>query len=188
MSRPQWDFDNLQTFEGYSAEGHVGNNPLFEIMKQGESFYRQGEYQSALQEYQQLIQAQPENGWLHYRVAHAFQELGQLDKALHHYWIAFKRGLSLGMSGEDDALALCDIGSIYVEKNDFEGAIAAFRLSMQIRPSLTGDYGLGQALYLNGEVQAALPLLKAVANYEKYKKGAAKLIAMIQDCDTVTEL
>ena len=180
MKRPQWNFDDLQTFDRYSAEGHIGTNPLFEVMQQGDSYFRQADYSSALQVYQLLVKNEPQNGWLHYRLAHAMQKVQSFDLALDHYWSAFKLYLPSGMGEDYSPICLCDIGAVYVEKGDIEGAIAAFRLSARIRWSVVAAYGLGQALYLNGEPGAAKAALSDVVKYDKYKQNTVRLMSLIQ--------
>ena len=175
----QWRFDDLQTFDAYSAEGHIGSNPLLEVMQQGDDDYRQGNFEAALFSYQQLVQAVPTNGWMHYRLAHTQQKLGDFDRAIASYWTAFRLGLPAGMGEDDSPIALCDIGAVYAEAGDIEGAIAAFRLSSRFRFSTSAAYGLGQALYLNGEPLAALAELKAAAKYDRYKQSATRLMAII---------
>ena len=182
MDRPpaaHWQFDDLQTFDGYSAEGHIGNNPLLAVMKQGDDEYRQGDYASALLAYRQLVGAESENGWMHYRLAHVRQKLGEFDQAIASYWSAFKLGLPSGMGEDYGPIVLCDIGAAYAEIGDFDGAIAAFRLSSRVRFSTVAAYGLGQALYLNGEPLAALTALKAAAKYDRYTQNATRLIGII---------
>ena len=174
-----WQFDDLQTFDGYSAEGHIGNNSLLAVMQQGDNEYRQGDYASALLAYRRLVGVEPENGWMHYRLAHVQQKLSKFDQAIASYWSAFKMRLPSGMGEDYGPIALCDIGAAYAEIGDFEGAIAAFRLSSRLRFSAVAAYGLGQALYLNGEPLAALTELKAAAKYDRYTQNATRLIAII---------
>ena len=180
MNKGKWKFEQLRTFDGYSAEGRIGDNPLFEVMKRADDHFRQSDYLSALQEYSLLIKAEPRNGWLHYRLGHTLQGLKHFDQAIHHYWVAFKLGLPSGMDGDCDALALCDIGAAYAEKGDIEGAIAAFRLSTRIRYSVVASYGLGQVLYLNGEAAAALTELEDAARDSRYQQDAVKLMSLIR--------
>lgn len=103
------------------AAGTDGSDAKF---ARGALLAKQNKNQEALAVFDQIAQAEPMNGAVHYQRAVLFQKLGQQDKAID----ALKRSTQIDPGY---APAWFDLGAIYYNKGDYNNALTAYRAAVK---------------------------------------------------------
>ncbi len=103
-----------------------------------------GQFEKAVEQFQQAVQLDPVNDLDYYRLAIAYQNLNQLDKAEETY----KRSISVR---PDYARGYSALGVFYINQADYIKAQAMFEKAASLRPDDYRDLGnLGAALLYEG--------------------------------------
>jgi len=143
------------------AEGHV----CLGLLENGT-----GQYEKAVEQFQQAVQLDPVNDQAYFQLAQAYQNLNQIDKAEETY----KRRISArpeyyrGYSG---------LGAFYIGQAEYEKAQEMFEKAIALKPASYGDYrNLGGTLLYEGkDEEATRALEKSIAirpSYEAYESLA----------------
>lgn len=81
-----------------------------------DALYREHKYREALQEYQKILDAQPEQSGAYARIGLCYYRLEDVDKAL----TFFQKALETGPAAPD---ILINLGAIYLQKGDLEQGV-----------------------------------------------------------------
>jgi tetratricopeptide (TPR) repeat protein len=101
---------------------------LQEVIEAARTAAAAGRLPEARDAYQRAIQASPESAFLHRELALLERKQGNQDAALDR----FRRAIELDSA---DAVSFVQMGELFEERRDFEGAEAAYRKAAEIEPS-----------------------------------------------------
>jgi Ca-activated chloride channel family protein len=94
-------------------------------MRKGNHLYRKGEYENALQSYQEALVQEPDNPAIHYNIARALYKMEQYDEAIGE----FQMGL-LNKDRNFQADVLYNIGNCNFKKGKLDAAIDMYKNSL----------------------------------------------------------
>ncbi len=120
----------------------------------GEYFDLQNNPEEAIKEFEKAVELRPDLPSLHYVLGSAYWKHSQLDRAA----AEFRRAIELNPR---HFMAHYKLGMVLLEQNNRVSAAKEFRTALNEQPGLIDAYlGLGNALYLGGEYDAAVSQLK----------------------------
>lgn len=93
--------------------------------------FENGNYEQAVELYQQAIEEDPENAKLHFNLASALYKMGETEEAMQVY----DRFESLSESPEDQSFASYNKGTMLTEEEKYEEAIEYFRDALRKNPN-----------------------------------------------------
>ncbi len=159
-------------------------NQVSEHLKSGDASLKKSDWDSALREYREAVQLDPENVPAHNGVGRALGEKGDHDGALREFQEAVRldpnyaeahngMGWILGLKGDIDgamkeyreairlkpeyARAHSNLGWAFTEKEDWDNAIREYREAVRLKPDDTDAYdGLAWSLNQKGDWPSAL--------------------------------
>ncbi|MBO0351717.1 tetratricopeptide repeat protein, partial [Phormidium pseudopriestleyi FRX01] len=151
------------------------DNPVEALIQKAETYYRQGELDSALRICHQLIQMQPDFAPSYKLLGNVLQASGKLEAAIRAYqW----------------AIALCpefaeahgNLGTIYYQQGDFPRAIAAYQTALEFNPNLAGLYwNLGKLFKETGDIHQGICYQKRAININPKLVGASGYFSLGTD-------
>jgi len=116
----------------------------------GNEYYRQGNYDSAIAEYNKALQLNPNDASAYNNLGLAYESLGQYQKAIEY----LQKSLQLD---PNDALAYYNLGVAYGGLGQYQNAIEYFQKSLQLNPNNVEAYtNLGAAYVDLGQYQQAI--------------------------------
>ncbi len=119
----------------------------------GDALYKEHKYQEALQEYQRILDAQPEQVEAYARIGLCYYRLEDVDKAL----TFFQKALEKGPAAPD---ILINLGAIYLQKGDLEQGVKYIKQVDEksiTDPSLF--YKIGVLFFNEGHIDLAIEYL-----------------------------
>jgi tetratricopeptide (TPR) repeat protein len=130
----------------------------------GVAYAEKGDVAKAMEEFNIVLKIDPNDDMATFNVARVLEERGIKDPALEGYRDVLKRW------PENDALASnsCSaIGRLLAAKGDYEGAIAAFKQGIQIRPN-NGELhsGLASTLMDMGRIEDAIKEFRIAVQFK----------------------
>jgi tetratricopeptide (TPR) repeat protein len=130
-------------------------------IEQVKELHNQGEYQQAIDGYQEILQNDPNNDEAHFGMAHANSRLNQLEKALQHVKEAVKL-----VPNSDRYLQF--LGQMYLANQQIDDALKAFKRSLKENPNLFFSYvATGDIYALKNESAKAKENYKLALKVEK---------------------
>ena len=140
----------------------------------GNSFYARGNYDRAIQCWQETIRLQADHLHAGVRIAEAFWAKGDLDSARTYYQQELDR------NGED-ADVLLDYGELLLEIDQLEDAEAAFRRALEVSPdNAAAHYCLGELALRRGKYETALRAMRRSLKLDpEYPGSHAKLAGLL---------
>lgn len=143
----------------------AGGN-LTKIIENTNPYFAQKKYRKAIQLYEQIIQKDPQNYKLLYRIGFSYTMLNENEKALKYYEDALK-------IKQDDPTLLINVGYAYHRKGDYENAIKFADEALKIKKDYdVALYYKAATKYLQNNKEEAAALLKKAISQDpsKYKK------------------
>ena len=139
------------------------------------NYYRQGDFGSAIQEFQDLLRMRPDYALAVYDLGLAYGKAGDWEQAI--VWL--KRALELDSTNFSAAF---NLGAAYLQKGRVQESLAAFQKSVTIDPDYAPGYAaLGELLLYQGQVDQALAALrKAVSLAPDNSKGRLSLAKALE--------
>jgi tetratricopeptide (TPR) repeat protein len=114
-----------------------------------------GEYNFAIQEYQQAIQIAPNLSFLKIRVGKIYRHLQLFDQALAIFDQAAKQNQQLGIN---DPIPYLAIANTYIQTGDFFAAAANVKKALTLNPSSPDVYAqLGMVYHASRNYEGAIP-------------------------------
>lgn len=95
--------------------------------------YENGDYEQAVELYQQAIVEDPENSKLHFNLASALYKAGRTEEAMK----AYDQFENLSESVEEQSFASYNQGTILTEQNKYQEAVEYFREALERNPNDT---------------------------------------------------
>ncbi len=112
---------------------------------------------TALGYYLEFSQLHPEEAWVHALIGDLYLEMGRLSEAEKSY----RKALEAAPDGETWARAYFGVGSVALERQQYQEAKEAFELALQdAQDFFAARLGLGKSLYYLGEYEAAVEVLE----------------------------
>ncbi len=141
------------------------------------SLRESGNYEGSIDMWKQLIQEDPEDGFLHYQCAWSHDAMGYEKEAVPYY----EKAIHLGLNDNDLQGAYIGLGSTYRSLGEYEESQSVFRKGIERFPdnkAMTVFYSM--TLYNLKEHSKAMELLLTCigdisqdATLEPYKKAIA---------------
>jgi tetratricopeptide (TPR) repeat protein len=152
---------------GGAAAGIVEDESSFELLEQGNEFYKDGKYETALMMYQQFLEKNPSAYQVGLNIGDCYRETGELDKAVENYNKIIAQAKNDSVMGKTmEAKALAGIGVCYLKQNNLEEAQRVFKQSIDTDPQdETLAYNVGEICFSNQQIDEA----------ERYFELAAKI-------------
>ena len=94
-------------------------------MRRGNHLFRKGEYEDALQKYQEALVEEPDNPAIHYNIARALYKMEKYDEAISE----FQMGL-LDKDKDFQADVFYNIGNCNFKKGQLDAAIESYTMSL----------------------------------------------------------
>jgi tetratricopeptide (TPR) repeat protein len=122
--------------------------------KQGNDYYRQGEYDKAIESYKEAIELKPDDAAAYYNLGNAYNDLGEYAQAIESY----KKAIKLK---PDDVAAYYNLGNAYYNRSEYAKAIESYHKAIELKPDDADAYNnLGNAYKNMGEYAQAIKLYK----------------------------
>jgi tetratricopeptide (TPR) repeat protein len=152
---------------GAAAGGIVEDESSFELLEQGNEFYKDGKYETALMMYQQFLEKNPTAYQVGLNIGDCYREKGELDKAIESYNKVIAQAKNDSVMGKTvEAKSLAGIGVCYLKQNNLEEAEKVFKQSIDTDPQdETLAYNVGEICFSNQQIDEA----------ERYFELAAKI-------------
>jgi tetratricopeptide (TPR) repeat protein len=158
---------------GAAAGGIVQDEKTFELLEQGNEFYKDGKYETALMMYQQFLEKNPTAYQVGLNIADCYREMGQLDKAIENYNQVIAQAKNDSVMGKTmEAKSLAGIGVCYQQIDEAE---RYFELAAKIKPDWSDPYMKLGYVYLNkGDMGKAVEYLERFIKLEGDTPRAAQ--------------
>jgi Flp pilus assembly protein TadD len=127
-----------------------------EHFDKGNELAQAGEFDKAIEEYQAVLQEEPNNVSALTNMGVAYYNTGQLDQAIAQYQKALE-------SAPNDADIHSNLAAAYVQKNQLDQALAEYQKAVELKPDLAeAHFGLGVVYIQLGQNE------KAIQAFEKF--------------------
>ena len=132
-----------------SVDLSIGNQAIF-YNNRGEVYYRKGEYDRAIADYDQALRLDPDYAGVYNNRGLAYLNTGEYDRAIANYDQALRLD-------PEFAFAYNGRGSVYIRKGKYDRAIADFDQALRLDPDYALAYnGRGNAYTGKGEHDRAI--------------------------------
>lgn len=126
----------------------------------GDELYSQGNYQEAIQAYNEYIEYNPDDFKSIYNRGRTYEELGEYDKALQDYEAAYK------INPKDENLLL-SLGRYYFREENYEDAAFYFDKATQQNSNLkVAQFLKGRSFHKAGETDKAMEAYNAAISID----------------------
>ncbi len=144
-----------------------------------------GQYEKAVEQFQQAAQLEPANDQVYYNMAHAYEHLNQLEKAEETY----KQLINVR---QQDSFGYSSLGAFYFGQAQYQKAQAMFEKAIAITPDSYLNYSnLGAVLLYVGRYEDAVAACeKSIAirpSYDAYTNAAVALFYLRRFRDAIQE-
>ena len=139
------------------------------------NYYRQGDFQTAINEFQIVLKLSPEYTLANYYLGLSYTRTGEWDQAI----ASFRRTLKLDATNFSAAY---NLGAAYLKKGNVEDAEGAFRKSVEINPGYAQAHeALGELLLYTGKLDQAIAALRTALEIAPgYTKAREVLVKALQ--------
>ena len=139
------------------------------------NYYRQSDFQTAINEFQIVLKLSPEYTLANYYLGLSYTRTGEWDKAI----ASFRRTLELDATNFSAAY---NLGAAYLKKGNVEDAEGAFRQSVKINPGYAQAHeALGELLLYTGKLDEAIAALRTALEIAPgYTKSREVLVKALQ--------
>ncbi len=113
----------------------IQDEEALKLLDEGNAFYQEGRYDTALAMYQEFLQKNPAAYQVLLNIGDCYREKGELEKALETYQQVIDRSKDdQAMGVTMKAKALAAIGLVYLKQNNLEEATKYFKQSVDTAP------------------------------------------------------
>jgi tetratricopeptide (TPR) repeat protein len=137
--------------------GMVQDEKSFELLDQGNQFYQDGRYDTALLMYEQFLEKNPAAYQVKLNVGDCYREKGDYAKAMEYYNLVVAQADTDPAMGKNmKAKSLAAIGLCYLRQNNLDEAQKYFRQSIDTAPQdETLAYNVGEICFSNQQIDEA---------------------------------
>src|SRR5229473_5917698 len=139
------------------------------------NYYRQSDFQTAINEFQIVLKLSPEYTLANYYLGLSYTRTGEWDQAI----ASFRRTLELDATNFSAAY---NLGAAYLKKGNVEDAEGAFRKSVEFNPGYAQAHeALGELLLYTGKLDQAIAALRTALEIAPgYTKAREVLVKALQ--------
>jgi tetratricopeptide (TPR) repeat protein len=129
-----------------------------ELIRQGMTYYESGNYSSAIDIYNKVIEYYPDNAEAHFQKGRAYTEMNDYSSAIDEYTKTVQKNTG-------HFKAFINRGYIYNERKEYERAISDYKKGIELDPNSSfGYYNLGVAYFSSGNRDKAAESFRQAAN------------------------
>jgi len=137
--------------------GIVQDESSFELLEQGNKFYQEGRYDTALLMYEQFLEKNPAAYQVKLNIGDCYRDKGDFAKAIEYYnMVSAQSDTDPTMGKTMKAKALAAIGLCALRQNNMEEAQKYFRQSIETAPQDENlAYNVGEICFSNQQIDEA---------------------------------
>lgn len=137
--------------------GIVQDEKSFELLDQGNQFYKDEKYDTALLMFEQFLEKNPAAYQVKLNIGDCYREKGDYAKAMEYYnLVGAQADTDPAMGKTMKAKSLAAIGLCYLRQNNLEEAQKYFRQSIDMAPQdETLAYNVGEICFSNQQIDEA---------------------------------
>jgi tetratricopeptide (TPR) repeat protein len=135
----------------------IQDEASLELLDQGNQFFKDGKYDTALAMYQQFYEKNPAAYQILLNIGDCYREKGEFDKAMENYNKVLELAKSDNVMGVTmTAKTLAAIGLIYLKQNNLEEATKYFKQSVDTAPQdEVVAFNVGEVFFTNQQLDEA---------------------------------
>jgi len=147
----------LKLRKGGSNIPLIKDEASLELLDQGNSFFKEGKYDTALVMYEQFYEKNPNAYQILLNIGDCYREKGELEKALENYNKVLELAKADQVMGVTmTAKTLAAIGLVYLKQNNMEEAAKYFKQSVDTAPQdEIVAFNVGEIFFNNGQLDEA---------------------------------
>ena len=140
-----------------AGSGLVQDEKSFELLEQGNQFYQEGRYDTAVMMYEEFLQKNPSAYQVKLNIGDCYRDKGDYAKAIEYYnMVSAQSDTDPAMGKTMKAKALAAIGLCSLRQNNLEEAQKYFRQSIEMAPQdETLAYNVGEICFSNQQIDEA---------------------------------
>lgn len=144
----------------------IQDESSLKLLDDGNAFYKDGKYDTALAMYQQFLEKNPGAYQVMLNIGDCYREKGDLDKALEIYnQVLEKAKTDQAMGVTITAKTLAAIGAVYLKKNNLEEATKYFKQSVDTAPQdEVVAFNVGEVFFSNQQLDEAQKYFELAAS------------------------
>ncbi|MCX8160547.1 MAG: tetratricopeptide repeat protein [Candidatus Saccharicenans sp.] len=145
----------------------IQDQASLELLDQGNAFFKEGKYDTALAMFEQFYQKNPSAYQILLNIGDCYREKGEMEKAMEYYnQVMEKAKGDMTMGVNMTAKALAAIGLLYLKQDNLEEATKYFKQSVDTAPQdEVVAFNVGEVFFTNQKLDEA----------EKYFKMASSI-------------
>ncbi len=133
---------------------NIFKKPSIYYYNMGNSYYNKGEYDRAIEAYQQAIKLNPKDNMAYNNMGINYDKKGDYDRAIEAYQQAIK------LNPKDDS-AYYNMGNSYAKKGEYDRAIEAYQQAIKLNPEYDNIYNnIGLCYYRKGDSHKSIELFE----------------------------
>lgn len=138
--------------------GIVQDEATFQTLEEGNNFFKEGKYDTALLMYQEFLTKNPGAYQVLLNIGDCYREKGEYDKAIENYnKLIEQAGTDSTMGKNMGAKGLAAIGLCYLKQNDMAQATDYFKKSIDMAPQDENlPYNVGEIYFSNSQIDDAI--------------------------------
>ncbi|MGC9055350.1 MAG: tetratricopeptide repeat protein [Candidatus Saccharicenans sp.] len=144
----------------------IQDESSLQLLDEGNAFYKDGKYDTALVMYQQFLEKNPNAYQVMLNIGDCYREKGDLDKALEIYnQVLEKAKTDQALGVTMTAKTLAAIGAVYLKKNNLEEATKYFKQSVDTAPQdEVVAFNVAEVFFSNQQLDEAQKYYEMAAN------------------------
>jgi len=148
-----------------AGPGIVQDESSFELLEQGNQFYQEGRYDTALLMFEQFLEKNPGAYQVKLNIGDCYRDKGDFAKAIETYnMVAAQSDTDPTMGKTMKAKALAAIGLCALRQNNLDEAQKYFRQSIEAAPQdETLAYNVGEICFSNQQIEEAMKYFEMAA-------------------------
>ncbi len=138
--------------------GIVQDEATFQTLEEGNNFFKEGKYDTALLMYQEFLAKNPGAYQVLLNIGDCYREKAEYDKAVENYnKLIEQAGTDSTMGKNMAAKGLAAIGLCYLKQNDMAQATDYFKKSIDMAPQDENlPYNVGEIYFSNSQIDDAI--------------------------------
>jgi Tfp pilus assembly protein PilF len=138
--------------------GIVQDEATFQMLEEGNAFFKEGKYDTALLMYEDFLAKNPGAYQVLLNIGDCYREKGEYDKALEAYnKLITQSGTDTAMGKAMGAKGLAAIGLCYLKQNKLTEAQDYFKKSIEMAPQDENlPYNVAEIYFSNGQIDDAI--------------------------------
>jgi tetratricopeptide (TPR) repeat protein len=158
-----------------STKEYLPENEIVKYFDLGVYYQKQGDTIRAIEEYERVLQLDPDHAETHNNLGVIYKERNELDKAMEHY----QRVVSLN-PGMDEAHN--NLGVMHYLRGEPGEAVAEYRKALELNPdNLISQINISLVFKAQGQEKRAIEILENVLSIEQFHPEAHYNLAIIYE-------